>query len=63
VFIPAVTPGQIAFNFPNRYYPSHQKYFEAAAAAMAPEYKAIVNAGATMSVGEITVDRTIRMSR
>jgi 5-methyltetrahydropteroyltriglutamate--homocysteine methyltransferase len=35
----------IAFNFPNRYYPSHQKYIEAAAAAMAPEYKAIVNAG------------------
>ena len=44
-FIPAVTPGQIAFNFPNKYYPSHQKYIEAAAAAMAPEYKAIVKAG------------------
>ncbi len=44
-FIPAVTPGQIAFNFPNRYYPSHQRYIEAAAAAMAPEYKAIVAAG------------------
>jgi len=44
-FIPAVTPGQIAFNFPNRYYDSHQDYLEAAAAALAPEYKAIVDAG------------------
>jgi 5-methyltetrahydropteroyltriglutamate--homocysteine methyltransferase len=44
-FIPAVTPGQIAFNFPNRYYKSHQQYIEAAAAALAPEYNAIVKAG------------------
>ena len=44
-FIPAVTPGQIAFNFPNRYYTSHQQYIEAAAAALAPEYNAIVKAG------------------
>jgi 5-methyltetrahydropteroyltriglutamate--homocysteine methyltransferase len=44
-FIPAVTPGQIAFNFPNRHYKSHQQYIEAAGAALAPEYKAIVNAG------------------
>jgi 5-methyltetrahydropteroyltriglutamate--homocysteine methyltransferase len=44
-FIPAVTPGQIAFNFPNRYYKSHQQYIEAAGAALVPEYKAIVNAG------------------
>jgi 5-methyltetrahydropteroyltriglutamate--homocysteine methyltransferase len=44
-FVPAVTPGQVAFNFPNRFYKSHQQYLEAAAAALAPEYKAIVNAG------------------
>ena len=44
-FIPAVTPGQIAFNFPNRHYKSHQQYIEAAGAALAPEYKAIVKAG------------------
>jgi 5-methyltetrahydropteroyltriglutamate--homocysteine methyltransferase len=44
-FIPAVTPGQVAFNFPNRHYKSHQQYIEAAAAALAPEYKAIVKAG------------------
>jgi 5-methyltetrahydropteroyltriglutamate--homocysteine methyltransferase len=44
-FVPAVTPGHVAFNFPNRYYKSHQQYIEAAAAALAPEYKAIVDAG------------------
>jgi 5-methyltetrahydropteroyltriglutamate--homocysteine methyltransferase len=44
-FIPAVTPGQVAFNFPNRAYGSHQEYIEAAAAALAPEYRAIVDAG------------------
>ncbi len=44
-FVPAVTPGQVAFNFPNRYYPSHQSYIEAAAEALAPEYHAIIEAG------------------
>jgi 5-methyltetrahydropteroyltriglutamate--homocysteine methyltransferase len=44
-FIPAVTPGQVAFNFPNHYYATHQKYLEAAAGALAPEYRAIVSAG------------------
>jgi 5-methyltetrahydropteroyltriglutamate--homocysteine methyltransferase len=44
-FIPAVTPGQVAFNFPNRAYGSHQEYIEAAARALKPEYEAIVNAG------------------
>lgn len=44
-FIPAVTPGHIAFNFPNHYYGTHQEYIEAAATALAPEYQAIVEAG------------------
>jgi 5-methyltetrahydropteroyltriglutamate--homocysteine methyltransferase len=44
-FISAVTPGQVAFNFPNRAYGSHQEYIEAAARALAPEYEAIVGAG------------------
>lgn len=44
-FIPAVTPGHVAFNFPNHYYGSHQEYIEAATKALAPEYKAIVDAG------------------
>jgi 5-methyltetrahydropteroyltriglutamate--homocysteine methyltransferase len=44
-FFPAVTPGQMLFNFPNKYYPSDQAYLEAASKAMAVEYKAIVDAG------------------
>jgi 5-methyltetrahydropteroyltriglutamate--homocysteine methyltransferase len=44
-FISAVTPGQVAFNFPNRAYDSHREYIEAAARALAPEYKAIARAG------------------
>ena len=44
-FIPAVTPGQISFNFPNRYYPSHEAYLEAAADAMRTEYRTIADAG------------------
>ncbi len=44
-FIAAVTPGQMLFNFPNRYYPSDEAYIEAAAKALSVEYKAIVDAG------------------
>ena len=44
-FIAAPTPGQIAFNNPNRYYPSHREYMEAVGAAMRHEYKAITDAG------------------
>jgi 5-methyltetrahydropteroyltriglutamate--homocysteine methyltransferase len=44
-FICAATPGQIAFNFANKYYPSHEAYLAAAAKAMRPEYEAIANAG------------------
>jgi 5-methyltetrahydropteroyltriglutamate--homocysteine methyltransferase len=44
-FIPAVTPGQVAFNFPNKYYNSMEAYLEAAANALRFEYNAIVKAG------------------
>jgi 5-methyltetrahydropteroyltriglutamate--homocysteine methyltransferase len=44
-FLTAPTPGQIAFNNPNRYYPSHESYLEALADAMRHEYKAITGAG------------------
>jgi 5-methyltetrahydropteroyltriglutamate--homocysteine methyltransferase len=44
-FIAAPTPGQIAFNNPNRHYPSHRLYLEAVAEAMRHEYKAITEAG------------------
>lgn len=44
-FIPAVTPGQMLFNFPNKYYASDEEYLEAAANALRYEYEAIINAG------------------
>lgn len=44
-FICAVTPGQVAFNFPNRYYPSMEKYLEAAGNALRFEYQSIIEAG------------------
>jgi 5-methyltetrahydropteroyltriglutamate--homocysteine methyltransferase len=49
-FVPAVTPGQITFNFPNKYYPSHEAYLHATAEAMRTEYEAIVNAGFTLQL-------------
>ncbi len=44
-FIPAVSPGQMLFNFPNRYYGSDEEYLEAAANALRYEYQSIVDAG------------------
>jgi 5-methyltetrahydropteroyltriglutamate--homocysteine methyltransferase len=40
-----VTPGHVTFNFPNRYYPSHEEYLRVAADALRREYAAIVEAG------------------
>jgi 5-methyltetrahydropteroyltriglutamate--homocysteine methyltransferase len=44
-FVPAVTPGHVAFNFPNQYYSSHLEYIEAATRALTPEYTAIIESG------------------
>ncbi|HUY20056.1 MAG TPA: cobalamin-independent methionine synthase II family protein [Candidatus Binataceae bacterium] len=44
-FICAVTPGQVAFNFPNRHYRSLEDYLEAAGEALRFEYQAIIEAG------------------
>ena len=44
-FIPAVSPGQMLFNFPNLYYRTDMEFLEAAADALAVEYKAIIDAG------------------
>jgi 5-methyltetrahydropteroyltriglutamate--homocysteine methyltransferase len=49
-FMTAVSPGTIAVFQPNEYYPSHGAYLEALAAAMRPEYEAIVAAGLFLSV-------------
>ena len=49
-FMTAVSPGTIAVFQPNEYYASHAAYLEALAAAMRPEYEAIVAAGLLLSV-------------
>jgi 5-methyltetrahydropteroyltriglutamate--homocysteine methyltransferase len=45
VFLPAVSPGQIWFNFANDYYPTDEAYIYAVADALKQEYRAIVEAG------------------
>jgi len=49
-FMSAVSPGTIAVFQPNEYYPSHEKYLEALAEAMRPEYEAIVKSGLILQV-------------
>ena len=44
-FHAAVTPGQMLFNFPNRYYPSPTSLSRGRRQGAADEYKAIVDAG------------------
>jgi 5-methyltetrahydropteroyltriglutamate--homocysteine methyltransferase len=44
-FLTAASPGVVASFLPNRYYPTHEAYIEAIAAAMQEEYAAIVEAG------------------
>ena len=50
VFMNAASPGVVAAFQPNRYYPSHEAYIEAIAAAMREEYEAIVAAGINLQV-------------
>ena len=49
-FMSAVSPGTIAVFQPNEYYASHEAYLEALAAAMRPEYEAIVASGLVLQV-------------
>ena len=44
-FLTAASPGLVSLFFHNGHYPSHEAYLEAIAAAMRPEYEAIVEAG------------------
>ena len=50
MFMGAVTPGQVTFNFPNEHYPSHEAYLFAVADALKPEYDAIAAAGLTLQL-------------
>jgi 5-methyltetrahydropteroyltriglutamate--homocysteine methyltransferase len=49
-FMGAISPGQIAFNYPNQHYDSHEAYLEALAEALAYEYNAIVDAGFNLQI-------------
>jgi 5-methyltetrahydropteroyltriglutamate--homocysteine methyltransferase len=49
-FMGAVSPGQIAFNYPDHYYGSHEKYLEALATELRHEYKAITDAGLNLQI-------------
>jgi 5-methyltetrahydropteroyltriglutamate--homocysteine methyltransferase len=51
-FMPAVSPGQIWLNFANEYYPSESEFVLAAAAALAHEYQAIVDAGLLLQLDD-----------
>lgn len=44
-FMGAISPGQIAFNYPDQHYGSHEAYLGALADALAQEYRAIADAG------------------
>ena len=49
-FMGAVSPGQIAFNYPDHHYGSHEKYLGALADALSYEYNAIVDAGFNLQI-------------
>jgi 5-methyltetrahydropteroyltriglutamate--homocysteine methyltransferase len=49
-FMGAVSPGQIAFNYPNQHYGSHEEYLGALADALSYEYRAITDAGFNLQI-------------
>jgi 5-methyltetrahydropteroyltriglutamate--homocysteine methyltransferase len=49
-FLGAISPGQIAFNYPDQHYGSHEAYLGALADALAYEYKAITDAGLRLQI-------------
>jgi 5-methyltetrahydropteroyltriglutamate--homocysteine methyltransferase len=49
-FMGAIGPGQIAFNYPDQHYGSHEAYLGALADALSYEYKAITDAGFNLQI-------------
>jgi 5-methyltetrahydropteroyltriglutamate--homocysteine methyltransferase len=49
-FMGAISPGQIAFNYPDQHYGSHEKYLAALGDALSIEYKAIADAGLNLQI-------------
>jgi 5-methyltetrahydropteroyltriglutamate--homocysteine methyltransferase len=49
-FLGAISPGQIAFNYPDQHYGSHEAYLGALADALSYEYKTIADAGFKLQI-------------
>ena len=49
-FMGAISPGQIAFNYPDHHYGSHEAYLAALAGELAYEYRAITDAGFMLQI-------------
>jgi 5-methyltetrahydropteroyltriglutamate--homocysteine methyltransferase len=49
-FMGAISPGQIAFNYPDQHYGSHEKYLAACGDALRYEYQAIIDAGFNLQI-------------
>ena len=49
-FIGAISPGQIAFNYPNQHYGSHEEYLGALGEALSHDYRAITEAGFNLQI-------------
>jgi len=49
-FMGAISPGQIAFNYPDQHYGSHETYLAALADALSYEYNAIADAGFMLQI-------------
>ena len=62
LFMNAASPGVIAVFQPNTYYPTQEKYLDALAAAMRPEYEMIVAAGLILQIDapDLAMGRHIR---
>ncbi|HEX8966922.1 MAG TPA: cobalamin-independent methionine synthase II family protein [Chloroflexota bacterium] len=63
-FMSAASPGVIETFMPTTYYPSDRAYLEALGAAMADEYRAIVDAGFVLQLDcpDLAMSRTMRFS-
>jgi 5-methyltetrahydropteroyltriglutamate--homocysteine methyltransferase len=49
-FMGAISPGQIAFNYPDQHYGSHERYLAALGEALSFEYRAIADAGLNLQI-------------
>ncbi|HET7047033.1 MAG TPA: cobalamin-independent methionine synthase II family protein [Solirubrobacteraceae bacterium] len=49
-FVGAISPGQIAFNYPDQHYGSHERYLSALADELSYEYRTITEAGMSLQI-------------